>query len=177
MFVFLSHSGFLLSINWYAKTNNNLCNICPVVFAFVIGKSICEARAAKTKPRLLFGINRNARKIQGIRIQIEPKYTSANMAVQSVSKYNNSTWMHIIVPEYVFPLLQHMIAHYCSWICLSSITAHDCTLLCLISISCSSLFLNMSPLYLSRSWVQQERYRNIHLRNGKRCSRKTKNKF
>ena len=102
MFVFLSHSGFLLSINWYAKTNNNLCNICPVVFACVIGISICEARAAKTKPRLLFGINRNARKIQGIRTQIKPKYTSANMDLQSVSKYNQG--MHTIVPEYVFPL-------------------------------------------------------------------------
>ena len=131
MFVFLSHSGFLLSINWYAKTNNNLCNICPVVFAFVIGKSICEARAAKTKPRLLFGINRNARKIQGIRTQIEPKYTSANMALQSVSKYNHSTWMHIIVPEYVFPLSQPMIAHYCSFF-LSLVLS--CSWICLLSI-------------------------------------------
>ena len=122
---------FLLSIQWYTKTNNHLFNICPVVFACVIGISICEGRAAKTKPRLLFGINQNTGKIQGIRIQIESKYTSANMALQSVSKYNHSTWMNIIVPEYVFPLSQPMIAHYCSlflslvlscsWICLLSI--------------------------------------------------------
>ena len=94
IFVFLSHICFCFLFNEQT--------ICPVVFACVIGISICEARAAKTKPRLLFGINRNARKIQGIRTQIEPKYTSANMALQSVSKYNQG--MHTIVPEYVFPL-------------------------------------------------------------------------
>ena len=80
IFVFLSHICFCFLFN------EQTINICPVVFACVIGISICEASAAKTRPRLLFGINRNTGKIQEIRIQIEPKYTSANMAVQSVSK-------------------------------------------------------------------------------------------
>ena len=111
---------FLFSIQW---TNNLPCRFCLCYWNIHLWSEGC-----KNKTQITFWNQSKCKKNSG------NLYSNRTKILQAVSKYNHSTRMHIIVPEYVFPLSQHIIAHYCTLLFLNMSLVLPCSWICLFSI-------------------------------------------